>query len=95
MGFDSDKGRAKRKRPRRSRYMLHAGNGWPHYSSFTGLCQCLDECCQDEEDGCVCRFCACRQRSKNDTSLLHQTLRERKEEKLQKEKALLRSLWAL
>ena len=36
----------------------HIENGWPHYSRYTGLCMCLDFCCQGEK-GCKCKFCPC------------------------------------
>lgn len=37
----------------------HVPNGWPHYSSRTGLCMCLDPCCMGES-GCRCKFCPCQ-----------------------------------
>lgn len=37
----------------------HTQNGFPHYSSRTGLCMCLDLCCQNEK-GCKCKFCPCQ-----------------------------------
>jgi hypothetical protein len=36
----------------------HVDNGWPHYSSHTGLCMCLDPCCQSKW-GCKCKYCPC------------------------------------
>jgi len=37
----------------------HIPNGFPHYSSRTGLCMCLDLCCQGIK-GCRCKFCPCQ-----------------------------------
>jgi hypothetical protein len=31
-----------------------------HHSRRTGMCMCLDTCCQDEA-GCKCKTCRCRQ----------------------------------
>src|ERR1700733_1393320 len=31
-----------------------------HHSRRTGMCMCLDTCCQDE-GGCKCKTCRCRQ----------------------------------
>lgn len=46
----------------------HVPNGFPHYSSRTGLCMCLDLCCQGNR-GCKCKFCPCHY-SQNDHSKL-------------------------
>lgn len=37
----------------------HVDNGWPHYSSITGLCMCFDPCCNNDQ-GCKCKYCPCR-----------------------------------
>lgn len=37
----------------------HVENGWPHYSKWSGLCMCLDACCQGER-GCKCKHCPCQ-----------------------------------
>jgi len=37
----------------------HVPNGFPHYSSNTGLCMCTDPCCQGK-GGCRCKFCPCQ-----------------------------------
>src|SRR5271156_3850185 len=47
------------KKRRRSRLMAHVANGWPHYRANTLRCICLDNCCYDSEDGCICKHCLC------------------------------------
>jgi hypothetical protein len=37
----------------------HVPNGYPHYTSNTGLCMCLDPCCQGKS-GCRCKYCPCQ-----------------------------------
>jgi hypothetical protein len=37
----------------------HVPNGFPHYSSRTKLCMCLDLCCQGIR-GCRCKYCPCK-----------------------------------
>jgi hypothetical protein len=37
----------------------HIPNGFPHFSSITGRCMCLDSCCQGER-GCKCKGCPCQ-----------------------------------
>jgi hypothetical protein len=37
----------------------HISDGFPHKSSITGLCMCLDACCQGEK-GCKCKSCICQ-----------------------------------
>ena len=37
----------------------HVDNGFPHYSSKTLMCMCLDSCCNGI-NGCKCRGCPCR-----------------------------------
>ena len=37
--------------------IAHTLNGWPHTSSTTGACMCLDRCCL-RESGCICRSCS-------------------------------------
>jgi len=37
----------------------HVPNGYPHYSSRTGLCMCLDLCCHGS-NGCKCKYCPCQ-----------------------------------
>lgn len=45
---------------RRGKPLDHVYNGWPHYSSaYPHHCLCLDNCCQDDELGCVCKSCPC------------------------------------
>jgi hypothetical protein len=48
--------------PRKAkRSRLHVYNGFPHKSSKKPHhCMCLDNCCQSEEDGCICRSCPCQ-----------------------------------
>lgn len=36
----------------------HTPNGFPHYSTTTGLCLCLDYCCH-RANGCNCKGCPC------------------------------------
>lgn len=38
----------------------HIENGFPHFSTNSGMCMCLDPCCMGEK-GCKCRSCPCRQ----------------------------------
>ena len=36
----------------------HVPNGFPHFSSITGRCMCLDPCCNGV-NGCKCKPCPC------------------------------------
>lgn len=37
----------------------HMSLGFPHLSSNTRMCMCLDWCCQGK-GGCICKACLCR-----------------------------------
>jgi hypothetical protein len=47
----------------------HVPNGFPHYSSNTGLCLCIDLCCQGR-NGCKCKFCPCQMAGKDHSELV-------------------------
>lgn len=47
----------------------HVPNGFPHYSSKTGLCLCIDPCCQGK-NGCRCKFCPCQITEKDHSELV-------------------------
>jgi len=47
----------------------HVINGFPHYSSNTGLCLCIDLCCQGK-NGCKCKYCPCQMAGKDHSELL-------------------------
>lgn len=50
-------------------YGRHVPNGYPHHSSNSGLCICLDPCCQNEK-GCKCKSCPCHALKKDHSELL-------------------------
>lgn len=56
----------------------HTPNGFPHYSSITFMCMCLDRCCH-RENGCICKGCLCRngEFSGLDHSIIRDILRMR------------------
>jgi hypothetical protein len=60
--FQSQQRRRNEKNARAKRYgnkNKHDSNVGMHLSRRTGMCMCLDTCCQDEA-GCKCKQCRCR-----------------------------------
>lgn len=47
-----------RREIRKRRPMAHVDMGFPHYRK--DKCMCLDTCCHDENNGCICKTCKCR-----------------------------------
>ena len=54
---------------RRRTPMAHIPDGWPHKSTHTHMCICLDICCQSDEEGCICKVCPCRYGFSHDQAL--------------------------
>lgn len=54
--------------PRKNHWQENAM--YPHYSTAVpSMCICLEDCCQDDERGCVCRHCPCRYGMSHDEAL--------------------------
>lgn len=57
MGFDSRPRPSRRKRNSK----VHVHDGFPHFcTAHPHHCMCLQECCQDYNEGCICKLCPCQ-----------------------------------